>query len=215
MPPVWFPRMGDIPGLDYEPLVDVDRSQLAGHDAVPEVRRFDLDGEITESLWWEYIEDGEEVSTTASPAHGIAFSSSYDSEASVKTMVTRLAKGLELPGEPSDYHFAIQSAAAQMWSARRDDPEAMNWFERLGWLDIDLVRAVPDAVRNKYGKDRPDESEYYRISAFQDLVALYSREGFLADAAHVAELAREFGQGDELVTSLAEKLANLQAEDEV
>ena len=70
--------MGDIPGLDYEPPAAVDRTALPHHDAVPEVHRFEFDGRVRESLSWDYAEDGEQLDTSASPAHGVAFSGSDD-----------------------------------------------------------------------------------------------------------------------------------------
>lgn len=213
MPPVWFRRMGDIPGLDYEPPVPVDRTKLPNHAAVPEVHRYEFDGRIHESLSWEYMEDGEEVSTSASPAHGVAFSGSDDRELATKTVLTRLWEGLELPGEPSDYHFAIQGAAGTLWSRRKSEPDVLEWFEHLNWLDLRLIQAAPDAVRDEYAAAQPGRSEFYSVAAFSNLINLYSREGFLQEALVVAQLAEQLGQREHAAAELHERLAALQAED--
>lgn len=198
--------MGDIPGLDYEPPVPIDRTALPNHDAVPRIGRYGFDGR--ESLSWDY----DEFSTSASPAHGVAFSDN-DRELATKTVLRRLWEGLELPGEPSDYHFAIQTAAAALWGRRNAEPEVLESFEYLNLLDIRLIEAVPDAVRDEYADAHAGRSEFYAVSAFSNLINLYSREGFVREALGVAEVAERFGQGEHAVAELQERLAALQAED--
>jgi hypothetical protein len=205
--------MGDIPGLDYEPPVHIDRAALPNHDAVPELHRSEFDGRVRESLWWEYIEQGEEVRRSKAPAHMVAFSGTDDRELASETGLTRLWEGLELPGEPSDYHFAIQGRAEALWSRYRQEPEMLEWFEYLNWLDLRLIQAVPDAVRDEYAGDQPERSEFYRVSAFSNLISLYLREGFLQAAQGVAELAKRFGQSEHAIAELNERVAALRAED--
>ena len=48
----WFRRFGDIPGLDYSGSPTLDRTKLAGHDAVPEVVTFEIDRKNRQSLSW-------------------------------------------------------------------------------------------------------------------------------------------------------------------
>lgn len=206
--------MGDIPGLDYTPPVEVDRTSLPRHDAVPELHRFEFDGRVHESLHWEYteIEDGEEVSTSASPAHTVAFGG-LDAAQGTRLLLTRLWQGLELPGEASDYHFAIQQVVGFLWSRRIPEPEVLGWVEYLNWLDIELIRAYPNAVRDEYADHHPGRSPFYSVSAFGSLIGMYSREGFLAEALGVARIAEEFDQGEPLRAELEERLALLRAED--
>jgi hypothetical protein len=207
--------MGEIPGLDFEPPTPVDRTRLKHADAVPRVRSFEIEGRVRESLSWDYPEGDDEdgtISTSASPAHSFAYG--YEDEGvPTATLLTRLWEALEQPGEPSDYHFAIQGIAAALWRRRLDDPHALPWHEYLNWLDIRLVRAFPDAVRDEYAEEHPGRSQFYSVTAFRSLVDLYSREGFLHEALAVARIAREFEQGDEAVAELEERLALLRVED--
>ena len=208
----WFRRMGDIPGLDYEPPVAVNRSQLANSELVPEVHSHDIDGRLHESLWWRYPEHGKYGGTSSSPAHQFAFGE-VAAELATATLLKRLWEGLELPGEPPDYHFAIQGVAGALWGRRRQEPEVLAWLEYLSWLDIRLIRAWPDAARNEYASADPGSAEFYSVPGFSRLIDIYSREGFLEEALGVARLASEFGQGEEAVVDLEGRLALLRAED--
>jgi hypothetical protein len=168
-----------------------------------------MDGRLHETLWWTY--EDEDGGTSASPAHEVAFGG-IDEERATSTLLKRLWEGLELPGEPSDYHFAIQTVANALWRRRRTEPEVLQWVEWLEWLDIRLVKAYPDAVRDEYA-DEWGRSQFYGVGAFHTLIELYSREGFLQDALGVARIAGEFEQGEGEIAELEERLAALQAED--
>lgn len=182
--PEWYCRFGDIPGIAYNPPPHINRSRLAGHDAVPEVEVYELEGERKESLWWPTKDGG----SSASPVHERAFGSASD--VSTATLLRRTYEALELPGEPSDYHFLIQGCADDLWSRRREEPGVVAEVERLCWLDVRLVQARPDAVRDEYSADE----RFYGILAFGRLIEIYEREGFLAEALEVAELAARYGQ---------------------
>lgn len=54
---------------------------------------------------------------------------------------------LELPGEASDYRFAIQGCFGRLWSLRRTHPRVTEEIEKLCWLDIRLPEALPDTLR--------------------------------------------------------------------
>lgn len=208
----WFPRMGDIPGVEFNPSAAVERTALANHDAVPKVSRFEFEGRVRESLDWTYTENGEEVTTSASPAHAVAFGG-LSEELATSTLLRRLWEGLELPGQATDYHFAIQQVVALLWSRRVAEPEVLSWVEYLNWLDIGLVRAYPDAIRDEFAADYQSRREFYVVSAFNSLITMYSREGFLAEALAVARIAEEFDQGQGQREELEERLALLRAED--
>ena len=60
----WFRRFAEVPGLGYQSDPHVDARKLAGHGSVPKVIRFELDGEIHESLEWGTLEE----SGSSSPA---------------------------------------------------------------------------------------------------------------------------------------------------
>ena len=209
----WFRRANDISGFEYEAPGRVDRTRLKGHDAVPELQRYEsFDGKRVESLSWSYDDGQGSVSTSASPAHGAAFGE-LDEELDSAALLQRLWEALELPGEPSDYHFAIQGVAGHLWRRRRKEPQLFAWVEWLSWLDIRLVRAWPDAVRDEYANTDPDRREFYSVPAFHTLFQLYIREGFLAEARDVAKLGSSFGQGEADVEAAEQRLATLGAED--
>lgn len=104
MSAVWFRRFGDIRGVSYEMPTGVDLRQLRRRNAVPEIDRF----EGSASLWWETGDGG----TTESPASEHALLDLR--AASVAQIRANLAEVLELPGEPGDYHFALQNAAGEL-----------------------------------------------------------------------------------------------------
>lgn len=186
----WFPRFGDIPGVTYTTPPGIDRHRLHGADARPEVVRYAADGE---GLSWPR----QEGSTSASPAHERAFGSDL-SQLSTTAVISHLSETLELPGEATDYHFAIQGVLEALWRRRRTEPAVLTHVEHLAWLDIDLIRARPI---------------YYRILAFQYLITLYEREGAWRDALDVAELSVHFGQQQPKRDELADRVAALDAEE--
>jgi hypothetical protein len=189
----------------YEPPAWVDRSMLPGNDAVPEAHTTVLDERRIETLWWPTAGEGGGGSS-ASPAHGRAFGDMRD--ASPDALIRNVYEGLELPGEPADYHFLIQGSAGQLWAHRREEPRVIGEVENLCWLDIRLVEAWPDAVRNQYS----DEREFYGILSFGTLIQIYEREGFLAEALEVAELAARYGQGDEVRERLRQRIEAVESE---
>lgn len=198
----WYPRMGDIPGLDFA-SPDVDRSKLPGHDSRPETHVFEFDGERRESLWWR-TGDGD---TSGSPAQAHAHVEEPGRPAA--EILRLLYEALELPGQPADYHFAIQSAAGLLWNRRRSEPGVLPKMEELCWLDIQLVEACPQAV----SYEGNDGLTYYAITAFHSLISLYEREGFIEEALKVVERAKPFGrqvEGEQ--ERLEAKLAAIQSE---
>jgi hypothetical protein len=208
----WFKRMGDIPGIAYDPPVAVDRSKLQGHDAVARVARYEFDGDINESLRWGADDaPDEDFGAGASPAHAVAFGG-LDAEMETSALLKRLWEGLELPGQPSDYHFAVQGVAQNLTSRRAREPEVLEWVEYLCLLDVRLVQACPDAITNTFGGDEAAR-RFYSVPTFQSLIDLYTREGFLADALNVARIAKRFEQERAPVAELEERIAALRAED--
>src|SRR5260370_1949030 len=143
--PEWFRRFGEIPGVAYTPPEQIDRLSLAGRDEVREGQPCRFGGKLKETLSWP-PGDGS-GGRSASPAHYRAFSTFPNPRNVPATaMLRNLYQGLELPGEPSDYHFLIQRAAEQLWRRRRNEPDLLGEVERLCWLDIGLVQARPNAA---------------------------------------------------------------------
>jgi hypothetical protein len=202
--PKWFRRFGAIPGVVCEPPRLLDRRKLAGHDAVPEQYGHEFEGKRRETLWWPGQGDG--GGSSASPAHRRAFVDSR--HASTATVLRHAYEGLELPGEPSDYHFLIQGCAEQLWIRRRDELSVVAEVEKLCWLDIKLVQACPDAVSDEYSEDQ----RFYAILAFPRLIEIYEREGALAEALEVADVAVRYGQCEDARQRIVERIAAVEAE---
>lgn len=213
MAPTWFKRLGDIPGIEYEPPVPVDRSSLPNHDATPTLHRFEFEDGVRESLDWEYVQqDGEAVSSSGSPAHSWAFGGDVE-ERATSGILERTWEGLELPGAPSDYHFGIQGVAGQLWARKTEEPEVLDWVEYLYWLDIRLIRACPEAITAEDADERPGARRFYGVVGFHTLSGMYLREGFLDEARKVASIAAEFEHGEHDLAEIEERLALLRAED--
>lgn len=194
---VWYRRFADIRDIGYAGD-EARRGKLRNRDVTPTVMRFEHRGEA--SLSWPARVGESQISPAASMAGG-----ERDDESS-KSLRERVLNALELPGEPLDYHFALQGVADTLWKRRRDEPKQLTFVEWLSWLDVRLIEAHPDAVRISQEKE-----EYVSISALSRLVDLYVREGFLREALDAAERFERF----RAMTDLAElraRVARLDAE---
>jgi hypothetical protein len=198
----WFHRFGDIPGVTFIRDPGLDPSKLIGYSVAPEQHAYEVDGENREYIEWSYGDSR----GSASPAHSRAFQDQRD--ASSADVLQNCFEGLELPGEPSDFHFLIQGSANELWRRRREEPSVLEEIEHLCWLDLQLVDAYPTAVTNEYSEDRP----FYAIEAFSILINLFEREGALREALEVAERAAHYGQGTERRDQLVERVVALENE---
>ena len=126
-PREWYPRLADLPGIDFAGSPGADRRRLPGHDAVPQLSDY--------GLWWP-------GGSSASPAHERAFSTDIQ-DFTADQIVAQLWETVELPGAPADYHFALQRGIAHLWSQRKTAPGRLDDLERFAWLDLALVEAAP------------------------------------------------------------------------
>jgi hypothetical protein len=190
----WFQRFGDTPGVSYTTPAGIDRRRLPHADAQPQIHTWDDERHLS----WPGGEGSGVLSTSASPAHQRAFGTDLAGMSTVAAL-QHLGETLELPGEPTDYHFAIQNVLEALWKRRRTEPTVLTTIEQLAWLDLNLAEARPDSVST----DVQGEQKYYTIRAFQYLITLYEREGALREALEVAGLAVRYEQQqakrDELV----------------
>lgn len=200
----WTPRLAELPGVGYVPPENIDRPSLKAGAATPEIHRHDFDGKEHVSLWWTTPEGG----TSASPASRW-FSQHEPMEAKTDEILDYLYRGLECPGTPSDYHFAIQNTHEALWKHRREDPAAVQAVERLCLLDLALVEAYPDMLRLEYD----GEVRYAAILAFERLIKLYERAGDIEAALDVARRAQRFGQDRGALERLEAKINALRAEE--
>jgi hypothetical protein len=203
----FYRRLTDVPGVNYVGSARVQRSRLPGHDLKPTISRSQVAGKQHESAMWAY-RDGN--SSSASPARN------WDSQSPAENahpdeVLQHLYEVLELPGNASDYHFAIQGCFERLWSLRRTHPSVLEEIEKLCWLDIHLLEALPDTLRY----EQTDGSFFYaRSIAFERLIHIYERNGYIVEALDVAQRATRFHADDAILKPLQERLARLEAENE-
>jgi hypothetical protein len=189
----WFRRLADAPGLSYEGISTVDRRRLTGHDFEPEV--LELEGERRLALEWP-TSDGD--STSESPVYQRI--SSFDEDLTPRETLRWLEETLELPGELSDYYYAIQVACRAIYEGRRGDPSLLEEVERLYLLDMEPVESYPKSVGLELGKPS------YHLFDYEHLVELYAGEGYFHEALEVAERGRRMSQGDLSLSLAVERL---------
>jgi hypothetical protein len=206
VPPMieWFRCFADVPGVNYAGDPQVRRASLPERDAKPRPHTHTFDGEEIVSLTWS-LKDG---TTSSSPAarHGYA-AGELPKDAAAEAFARLLGEVLELPGTPSDYHFAILRCTDELWKRRREEPAVLPEIERLCLLDLALVEARPAAVSH----ERNGKQEFFRIPAFTYLIQLYEDNGFLGDAMEVGKRAIRYQQ-DVDVSALQARLDLVEAE---
>ena len=116
---------------------------------------------------------------------------------------------MELPGELSDYHFAIQGTCQAVFDTRRQDFKLLEEVERLCWLDVALIEAHPSVAEYEPGK-------FFRVVGYEMLMRLYEGEGYFIEALEVAERSAHLGQEYSLdrAQRLRTRLAEFESEDE-
>lgn len=202
----WFRRFADVPGVDWETPAGVDRSQLPGHDDVPEIS--DYDGK---SLWWPLREDGRLIEGGSSGSSPAVDHAGYEGAATVAEVIRGLGEALELPGTPSDYHHILAHAPERLWKIRLRDPAALHEAERLCLLDLDFVRLRPE-VNLPWGDD--DHPPW--LGVVDLLYRMYFENGDLAEAEAIATSAvSEFRQErfQRRLDEVRERRAVLESED--
>lgn len=199
----WFRRLADVPKLGYQGNPDIDRSSLPHHNAQPEIQTFTMDGKRHESLMWR-TRTG---STSASPAQQWE-TRKRKGESPMQTQLRRLYEALELPGELSDYHFALLRCYEELWKYRREEPWFVAEIERLCLLDIALVETYPEIIVF----DGREGRTYAHVPAFHHLMYLYEQNGYLYDALDIARRAVRMNQGETITESIQKKVARLEEE---
>lgn len=205
----WFRRLGDVPGVEYRPLVAVDRTRLPGHDACPEVRTY---GDQQFYLDWgsREMRTGDLESLWA-PVREHLKGVLDDETTSTSRLVKRLSEGFELPGEPTDYHWKLGSAVETLWK-RRAEPDALAAVEPLALAHVQLTLAFP-ALALYSGEATGGEERYKRPDAFPTLIRLYTAEGFLREALQVAQReAQRFPVDGDDLADIRARLAAVAAE---
>jgi len=189
----WYPRLAEIPGIRYVPPSGIDRGRLRGVNAKPRIERYRsvLDGTTHVSAMWG------DTSQSPAAAHGDAAADAGRprNEAELNKRLRGAYEALELPGSAHDYHFKLLGAYQTLWSSRTLAAWALNEVERLCLIDIELIEAHP--------LDPGEDFDLREVGqpAFNQLIQLYQREGYLREAIQIAERAAHFlrrrpGQGE-------------------
>lgn len=197
---LWYRCFAEVPGIGY-PGDPQRRARLPQRDAVPELHEFDFDGKRTVSLSWS----NPGGSSSASPVHGLTFGD-FENESSSEVR-ERVLSALELPGEPMDYHFAMQHAAELLYKRRRTEPAFLPFVEWLAWFDVRLLETHEALFR--ISEDSPD---YLSVFALDFLVDLHQREGYLHEALALAERFVRFRPRDPTLAKLRERVTLLRTE---
>jgi hypothetical protein len=203
----WYPRLGDVPGVDYRPPLKVERTSITGHDFQPEVGGYtDAEGQKHSYLSWGWKEvplrpgadpdtDWASEELAAPVVEHLRDAVEYDPAPSPQ-LLARLREALELPGAPEDYARAIRQTQQHLWPRRLAEPEVLPTIEFLAWLHVRLAIAHPAGagilIQLSEGGER-----YCRPSGFETLIRLYRTEGYLKDALAVAELERQHFPAEE------------------
>jgi hypothetical protein len=173
----WYARMADIPGIQFAGSPGVDRASFVEARVRPRA-------ESGFVLW-----PSPQGETSASPANRRAFA---DLARMGRDELSRWVwEGLEVPGEPSDYHFLLQGVVERLWSRRREDPEGLQLAETFAYLDLALVEAAPQAV----ALNEADLAQgFVHILTLDRLLTLLEREGALREALALSRRAQRFGE---------------------
>lgn len=201
----WFPRFAEIPGINYDPPKGLDFNNLPGRSKVPEISFYEFDGKRRKSIMWKYGD----VTSGASPAHDWE-TKPLPNESETATLLRQVYETLELPGTLSDYHFALQRTHDALNKFIGKETWVLSEIEKLCRLNIRLLEKYPETI--SYEND--DGVHYARALAFNRLINLYEKEGYLHDALAVARIAVRFDYGSDVVNDLEERIKLLESEDE-
>lgn len=189
----WFSSIDQIPGVTWRPLVEIDLEKLPNREAVMRV-------ETTKSFLDERIHKREVWVTSSGQTLDRAPADEHRDDqrraATPEDAARAISEGLALPGTPSSYHFLIIGASKSLHSRRAQDPRALGWIERLCLADIQMIEGLGD-VAEASNADRAawDGTTFPPFPSYDQLSALYIREGFVADACAIEERLAALGSG--------------------
>ncbi len=190
----WFPSFDAIPGVDWRPLIPLDRARLRGTDATPHVEEIQLLDERTfERVKW-LTRDGREVSEESGSPAAVHLRTVYsEDDRAPRTIAERISQALALPGIRSEYHFGIMQACEMLGSARRRDPRSFGWIEQLCLADIRLIEQGAQLVFSESHWTDSEQGGYPIAPSFGRLSSQYQHEGYLAAAVEIEKRCAALG----------------------
>lgn len=175
---LWFKSISEIPGINWEPLILIDRQQLKHAESFMKVE----DSELSDrkNIWW-YDKDGKPFNNSWSPSHNEW--GKISDEMSIDRTVKVISTALILPGTPSDYHFGITSAVEILYKKRKESEKAIDLVEKLCLLDISMIESLPQIAEPKnYNDDHWNPGQFPVHPSYRRLITIYMKEGLLEDA---------------------------------
>ncbi len=200
-----FRRFAEIPGINYQSPAGFDFTQLPERSAVPQIEFYDFDGKRHQPMQWKTATG----STGASPAkRWEILARTGESEAA--RILRQVYETLELPGTLTDYHFALQNASQELQNHIRQEAWVLSAVEQICRWNIRLIETHPETIT--YESD--NGTHYFRVTAFNKLIGMYEKEGYLSEALEIARIAVKFDYDEDKITELEERLAQIKIEDE-
>jgi len=184
----WFKRLNEIPGISWEPPVEVevDPTWAAASPMVETYR--DADHPFTIVSWRDA--QGNPLAdefTFGSPAE--AAGRAIREGGGTLEVLTALSRSLAVPGTRRDYFEAIEQATSVLSRIDDEDPGRPAWIESLAWLAVSLLRTGVEETLMPAGTGFAQRDSYIASAgmSYGTLIRLYLREGFLHEAAAVYE----------------------------
>jgi len=209
--PVWFERMGDIPGLGAQLPTPPSRATLLGCAERPWIyagKHADNTGEFRLLMWpgskgfgqWTPSDFGHNWS----PAQRLYVGVEQAPGRTPAQIKADLWPTLERPGVGVDYHFLLQGAVEELWKIRDSDPDARSALIEVATIDWQLFEAFPECMLIE--PDRP--GQYLSSKSLERLAAVHEQLGDLESAFNVTSFAVRYGQMDARHRRLAKKLGH-------
>ena len=194
----WYRRLGDIPGLRYHTPEGICPPSVPEESLNPEL--YDPGDDESPPEWLWPCADGQ---TNASPAMRMLQQSHGSNPLD---FLRQIRESLELPGTAHDYDGVLTHACNSLAEHARRQPELIEEVEQLSLLNLNLLEAMPEVVRQR---GIPTRSRV-RIPAVHRLVKLYEQNGLLDEALIIARRGVALGMSSDDVDRVEARIATMQ-----
>jgi len=182
----WFRRFGEIPGIAWEPpvQVDVDPRWAA---ARPVVETFPDEDRTFIVVSWRDPQGNPFADEFSFGSPADVAGRAIRESGGIVEVLTSLSRSLSLPGTRRDYFDAIEHAISALSRIDDEDPARPAWIERLAWLAVSLLRTGVEATLMPAEAGLAERDRHVAAAGmpYATLIRLYLREGFLREAAAV------------------------------